>query len=83
MRYQKVETDIGATKNGHVIDAIANFTSVKAFRTERPEKYAAIHAHHRDETVGASRQAMLWIIIFWGSYVGIRARPHMARSSSS
>jgi ATP-binding cassette subfamily B protein len=65
MRYQKVETDIGATKNGHIIDAIANFTSVKAFRTERHE-IAAIHAQQQ-KTVGASRQAVLWIIIFWGS----------------
>lgn len=65
MRYQKVETDIGATKNGHIIDAIANFTSVKAFRTERHE-IAAIHAQQQ-KTVSASRQAVLWIIIFWGS----------------
>lgn len=65
MRYQKVETDIGATKNGHIIDAIANFTSVKAFRTERHE-IAAIHAQQQ-KTVAASRQAVLWIIIFWGS----------------
>jgi ATP-binding cassette subfamily B protein len=65
MRYQKVETDIGATKNGHIIDAIANFTSVKAFRTEHHE-IAAIHAQQQ-KTVAASRQAVLWIIIFWGS----------------
>jgi ATP-binding cassette subfamily B protein len=65
MRYQKVETDIGATKNGHIIDAIANFTSVKAFRTERHE-IAAIHAQQQ-KTVAASRQAVLWIIVFWGS----------------
>lgn len=65
MRYQKVETDTNATKNGHVIDAIANFSSVKAFRTEAREIRTI--AHHRDATITASRRAILWIIIFWGS----------------
>jgi ATP-binding cassette subfamily B protein len=65
MRYQKVETDINATKNGHIIDAIANFTSVKAFRTEARE-ITAIH-NEQQRTIAASRQAVLWIIIFWGS----------------
>lgn len=65
MEYQKVETDANATKNGHIIDAIANFASVKAFRTEAREIRTI--GHQRDTTITASRQAILWIIIFWGS----------------
>lgn len=65
MRYQKVETDINASKNGRIIDAIANFTSVKAFHTEMTE-ISTIHLAQR-KTITASRQAVLWIIIFWAS----------------
>ncbi len=65
MHYQKAETDTNATKNGHIIDAIANFTSVKAFRTEATETNAIRAAQQK--TIIASRQAVLWIIIFWAS----------------
>ncbi|MFZ1248735.1 MAG: ABC transporter transmembrane domain-containing protein, partial [Candidatus Saccharimonadales bacterium] len=51
MHFQKIETDINATKNGHIIDAIANFTSVKAFRTEAREIHTI--TKHRDATIVA------------------------------
>ncbi len=63
MKYQKIETDIAATKNGRIIDAISNFMSVKAFRTEATE-LAAMRLQQQ-KTVDASQRAVLWIIIFW------------------
>lgn len=65
MRYQKRETDKNSTKNGHIIDAIGNFVSVKSFRKEAAE-YDNLDAQQH-ETYIAGRQSFLWAIVFWAS----------------
>lgn len=65
MKYQKVETDKNSTKNGHIIDAIANFVSVKSFHKEATE-YAEVD-RQQTETFIAGKQSFLWGILFWTS----------------
>lgn len=56
-------TDSNASMDGHIIDVIGNFVSVKAFRRERKE-FATIRAR-RSEVIGKAKAALLWGIIFW------------------
>ncbi|MBC7943357.1 ABC transporter ATP-binding protein [Candidatus Saccharibacteria bacterium] len=65
MFYQKVETDRQATKNGHIIDSIANFVSVKSFHKEARE-ISAVN-RQQDITVAAAKKGFLWTIFFWGA----------------
>lgn len=65
MRYQAIEADINSTKNGRIIDAIANFVSVKAFHREASETREIVI--QQELTYQAGRRAFLWGIIFWGS----------------
>lgn len=63
--YKKLETDKNATKNGHIVDAIANFATIKTFRTEQAEirKLARAQA----DTLAASQRSFLWVIWFWAA----------------
>ncbi|MBL8122010.1 ABC transporter ATP-binding protein [Candidatus Saccharibacteria bacterium] len=63
--YKKIETDTNATKNGHVVDAVANFATIKSFQTERQEIAALARA--QSQTLAASQRSFLWVIYFWAS----------------
>jgi ATP-binding cassette subfamily B protein len=65
MFYQKVETDRQATKNGHIIDSIANFVSVKSFQKEAREITAV--NRQQDTAFAAAKKSFLWAIYFWAS----------------
>lgn len=65
MYYQKIEADINSTKNGHIIDTIANFVSVKAFHKESAEHEAI--DQQQSKTVTAGKRSFFWGIMFWGS----------------
>lgn len=63
VRTQRIETDVISTKNGRVIDAIANFASVKAFFTDAAEIGAMVAEQRR--AFRASRTAFRWSTLFW------------------
>jgi len=63
IRTQRIETDVISTKNGRVIDAVANFASVKAFFTDLAEVGHMIGEQRRSFL--AARSAFRWDIIFW------------------
>jgi ATP-binding cassette subfamily B protein len=63
IRTQRVETDTVSTKNGRVIDAIANFASVKAFFTDAVEIGNMVAEQRRSFL--AARSAYRWDIVFW------------------
>jgi len=58
-------TDLTSSLDGYVIDIVANFVSVKAFRRESKEVIEVIR--RRDEVAKASSRRMLWDIVFWGA----------------
>jgi ATP-binding cassette subfamily B protein len=64
-KYEAVGTDAESTKNGIIIDSIANFASVKAFHKESTELASMKEA--QDHTLKTSQTAYLWAIIFWAS----------------
>lgn len=57
-------TDVNSSLEGHVIDVVSNFVSVKAFRRERNE-FKEVTARRR-RVVDASKRMLLWDIVFWG-----------------
>lgn len=65
MAMQKIEADYNSTKNGHIVDSIANFVSVKSFFKERRE-VATVEAQ-QGVTLAAGRKAFFWGIMFWGT----------------
>lgn len=65
IKYEKVWTDVQSTKNGKIIDAIANFVNVKSFQKERLETRAI--EHEQDKTIAAARQSYIWVVVFWAS----------------
>lgn len=65
IRYEKVWTDVQSTKNGKIIDSIANFVNVKSFQKESLETRAI--AHEQDKTIDAAKRAFLWDFVFWAS----------------
>ncbi len=64
-RAEKGLADQVSEMDGHVIDVIANFVSVKSFRQEGTE-YREVCRRRRDVVVAARRSA-LWDIVFWTS----------------
>ncbi|MCK9896166.1 ABC transporter ATP-binding protein [Frankia sp. AgB32] len=64
-RAEKGLADQVSEMDGHVIDVIANFVSVKSFRQEGAE-YREVCRRRRDVVVAARRSA-LWDIVFWMS----------------
>lgn len=65
MAAQKVEADINSTKNGHIVDAIANFVSVKSFRKESTEHRQV--GRQQASTLKAAKRSFFWGIVFWGT----------------
>ena len=64
-KYEKIWADVMSTKNGKLIDAIANFVNVKSFQQEHRE----IHTikSEQQKTIHAANKSYVWSIIFWGS----------------
>lgn len=64
-RAEKHLADVQSTKNGKIIDAVANFVNVKSFRKEHLE----INTVDRQETIAkaAKKSSLLWGMVFWGS----------------
>ncbi len=64
-------TDLTSSLDGYVIDVVANFVSVKAFRREKQELESVIRK--RDDVVKASNRRLMWDILFWGAMsIGVR-----------
>ena len=64
-KYEKHSTDIRSTKNGRIIDAIANFVNVKSFHKERAESSTVVH--EQTKVISAANKSYFWNTIFWGS----------------
>ncbi len=62
---EKVSADVGSSMTGYMIDVIANFVSVKAFRKEAAE-FHKIETKRR-AVVKASSNSFFWSMVFWGS----------------
>jgi ATP-binding cassette subfamily B protein len=65
IKYEKVWTDVQSTKNGKIIDAIANFVSVKSFHKEAAETKNI--EHEQDLNIAAAKRSFIWGMVFWGS----------------
>ena len=65
MKYEAKATNVGADKNGILYDSIANYATVKTFRTESAE--AATIATQQDKTIAANNKAFFTGIVFWAS----------------
>ncbi len=58
-------TDKESSLNGYIVDVIANFVSVKAFRQEKIE---ADHvSHKRRAVIVTANRSYFWAVVFWGS----------------
>ena len=64
-KYEKKFTDVESTKNGKLIDAVANFVNVKSFQKEQDE-IASIKVE-QEKTVDAASRSFAWTIVFWAS----------------
>jgi ATP-binding cassette subfamily B protein len=64
-KYEKQLTDIQSTKNGKIIDAIANFVNIKSFRKEAVE--TKVLRAEQETTIHAARRSFIWNVVFWGS----------------
>lgn len=65
MKYEAKATDINSNKNGILIDALANYVSVKTFRAERQE--VATIAREQLKNYQGGRKAFLASMLFWTS----------------
>lgn len=65
VKYEKVWMDTQSTKNGKIIDAIANFVNVKSFQKETDET-ARIDVE-QTKTIKTANRSFLWGMLFWGS----------------
>lgn len=63
--YEKRLTTAQSDMDGYIIDVIANFVSVKAFKKERKESTVVVQ--RRGQVVDASNRAFFWTVLFWGS----------------
>ena len=64
-KYEKRLTDIQSTKNGKIIDAIANFVNIKSFQKEATETRNL--SAEQEITIQAARRSFIWNVVFWGS----------------
>lgn len=62
---ERAFTDIQSTKNGKIIDSVANFVNIKSFQEEHKE-VSTVRAE-QVKTITAARTAFTWSAIFWGS----------------
>jgi ATP-binding cassette subfamily B protein len=70
-KYEKKLTDVQSTKNGKIIDAVANFVNIKSFQKETAETTAL--RHQQEKTIKAASTSYIWTGIFYGS-MGIIVR---------
>jgi ATP-binding cassette subfamily B protein len=64
-KYEKQLTDVQSTKNGKIIDAIANFVNIKSFQKEAAETKAL--EHEQAITIRAAHRSLIWNLVFWTS----------------
>ncbi|MDB5182479.1 MAG: transporter related [Candidatus Saccharibacteria bacterium] len=64
-KYEKISADVQSTKNGKLIDAIANFVNIKSFQKESAE--LSMIVGEQKKTIKAANKSYVWSIIFWGS----------------
>ena len=64
-RYEKKQADVRSTKNGKIIDAIANFVNVKSFQKEATEIRTI--AAEQEINIKVARTSFIWDVVFWGS----------------
>jgi ABC-type multidrug transport system fused ATPase/permease subunit len=64
-KYESISTDRESTKNGIIIDSIANFASVKSFHKEHTEFTSVKQA--QDEALKTAQTSYTWAIVFWAS----------------
>jgi ATP-binding cassette subfamily B protein len=64
-KYEGLLADTQSTKNGKIIDTIANFVNVKSFHKEREE--SAIIASEQTKTLKRANQSYVWSMWFWAS----------------
>jgi len=65
VKYEGVFADVQSTKNGKIIDIIANFVNVKSFHTEAREAKAV--AKEQTKTLTSANQSFLWSMWFWST----------------
>ena len=65
VKYEAAAADNQSTKSGHIVDSIANFTSIKSFHKERFE--LKIVKKSQADTLNSSQAAYFWGVVFWGS----------------
>ncbi len=64
-KYEKIKADVQSTKNGKIIDTIANFVNVKSFKKEHVEiKRIQVE---QAKTIKSSQTSYSWGIVFWFS----------------
>lgn len=63
--YEKRVADVQSTKNGKIVDAIANFVNVKSFQKEAAET-RTIDAEQA-KTIIADNTSYWWNMVFWAS----------------
>lgn len=68
---ERIETDIISSKNGHIVDSISNYPSVKSFFREQKELKHLMS--QQDKSLVAAKRAFLWNMLFWWS-LGIIVR---------
>lgn len=62
---EKIATDTESTKQGKMIDIIANFVNVKSFKTESAE--VTIMHNEQTKTFKTARKSFIAEILYWGS----------------
>ncbi len=72
--YEKRLADVQSTKNGKIIDAIANSVNIKSFQKEAIETTAI--KHEQEKTIKTANTSFIWSIVFWGS-MGVFVRDFM------
>jgi ATP-binding cassette subfamily B protein len=64
-KYEAISADVQSTKNGHIIDSIANFASIKSFQKELSELKTLKKS--QSAALKASQDSYWRGIIFWAS----------------
>jgi ABC-type multidrug transport system fused ATPase/permease subunit len=64
-KYERVAADVMSTKNGKLIDAVANFVNIKSFHKEAVE--TATIANEQAKTIESAKRSFGWSLVFWAS----------------
>ncbi|HEY5442144.1 MAG TPA: ABC transporter ATP-binding protein [Candidatus Saccharimonadales bacterium] len=65
VKYEKQVADVQSTKNGKIVDAIANFVNVKSFQKEGAE--TKVNEAEQAKTIRISNTSFAWNMVFWAS----------------